>query len=285
MDRIRDNELILDILERALIEDIGEQDITTEAIFSKDIFGIGKIIAKDSGIIAGLEVIENIFLIMDEELKFHPRFKDGSSVNNGDLIAVVAGNIASIVSAERVALNFLQRMSGIATLTSKFVEEVKGTGVKIYDTRKTVPGLRIFDKMAVKLGGGENHRFGLNDMFLIKENHIEAAGSITGAIEACLDFMDDQEQDFKIEVEVKNLDELSEVLNCGGVDIIMLDNFQVDHMIKAVQLINHRVEVEASGGINLENIKDVAATGVNRISIGALTHSPKALDISLLIER
>jgi nicotinate-nucleotide pyrophosphorylase (carboxylating) len=201
------------------------------------------------------------------------------------MVAVVAGSLSSILSAERVALNFLQRMSGIATITSKCTKIIEGTKAKIFDTRKTMPGLRVFDKMAVKIGGGENHRFGLHDMFLIKENHIAAAGGISEAIKLCNEFKNDEDLNCKIEIEVRNLEELNEVLKIGNVDIILLDNFIIDDILRAVELVKNKFELEASGGINLDNLRKVAEIGVDRISMGALTHSVKALDISLLIEK
>jgi nicotinate-nucleotide pyrophosphorylase (carboxylating) len=201
----------------------------------------------------------------------------------GDIAAEVEGKASSILPAERTALNFLQRMSGIATLTNKFVKEISHTKEKILDTRKTVPGLRLLDKEAVKLGGGKNHRIGLFDMYLIKDNHLEIAGSITNAVQECKKFQQKKNSNIKIEVETKNLEEVKEALACD-VDIIMLDNFKTDPMKKAVELINRKCLVEASGNINLDNVKEVAETGVDFISVGALTHSVKALDISLEIE-
>jgi nicotinate-nucleotide pyrophosphorylase (carboxylating) len=283
--KISNDEVIIDILERALFEDIGDMDITTESMVPEDLPGIGKLIAKEDGVIAGLEVAELIFNILDDSLNFHSSVSDGAEVKSGQLIAVVAGSINSILCAERVALNFLQRMSGIATTTSKCVKEIVGTRAKIFDTRKTIPGLRIFDKMAVKIGGGENHRFGLSDMFLIKENHIAAAGGISQAINLCRSFKEEEELDCKIEIEVQNLDELSEVMKTGKIDIILVDNFPIEDIMKAVEIVKHKFEVEASGGITLNNLRRIAETGVDRISMGMLTHSVKALDISLIIEK
>ena len=282
---LKDDRLIYEILDEYLEEDIRDGDITTDAIISEEIPGIGKIIAKEDGIIAGLEAAEILFELVDDDLRFHHTVNDGDWVNNGDLIAVVAGNISSILSAERVVLNFLQRLSGIATTTAKYVKEVEGTKAGVFDTRKTVPGLRIFDKLAVKTGGGQNHRFGLYDMFLIKENHIAAAGGIKNALDLCYEYRQDSGLDCKIEIEVRNLDELNEVLHVQKADIVLLDNFMIDDIKKAVVIIDNRIETEASGGITLQNIRAVALTGVNRISVGALTHSVKALDISLLIEK
>jgi nicotinate-nucleotide pyrophosphorylase (carboxylating) len=282
---LKDNRDIYEMLEEYLEEDIEDGDITTDAVIDEEISGIGKIIAKEDGIIAGLEIAEILFELIDDDLNFHHKFKDGDAVKIGDLIGVVAGNISSILSSERVVLNFLQRMSGIATATAKYVKEINGTCAKIFDTRKTVPGLRLFDKMAVKTGGGENHRFGLFDMFLIKENHIAAAGGIKNALDLCYEYRNDSELDCKIEIEVRNLNELNEALDAQKADIILLDNFNIDDLKKAVEITGHRTETEASGGITLQNVKLVAETGVDRISVGALTHSVHALDISLLIEK
>lgn len=282
---LKDDRDFYQVLEQFLEEDIGECDITTDAIAREEISGIGKIIAKEDGVIAGLEVAEILFELIDEDLNFHHKVQDGDIVKNGDLIGVVAGNISSILSAERVVLNFLQRMSGIATTTAKYVKEIEGTNAEIYDTRKTIPGLRVFDKMAVKIGGGKNHRFGLYDMFLIKENHIESAGGIKKALDLCFEYREDSELDCKIEIEVRNLEELKEVLDSGKADIVLLDNFAVDDIKNAVATVDHRIQTEASGGITLQNLRQVALTGVDRISVGALTHSVHALDISLLIEK
>lgn len=285
MKNLRENHFILNILEQALLEDIGEVDITTDAIISDDLKGIGKIIVKENGIIAGLEVAELIFEIADEGLNFHYRVPDGSYVESGTLVAAVAGNLSSIIIAERIVLNFLQRMSGIATLTSKYVKEVEGTNAKIYDTRKTAPGLRYFDKLAVKIGGGENHRFGLNDMFLIKENHIASVNGVLDALNLCYLYKEDSQLDCKIEVEVRTLEELNQVLESKKADMVLLDNFSLEDISVAVKRVNHQIEVEASGGVTLQNLRQIAETGVDRISVGALTHSVKALDISLLIEK
>jgi nicotinate-nucleotide pyrophosphorylase (carboxylating) len=219
----------------------------------------------------------------DDKIGFKVLILDGEKVKSGDIVAEVEGKASSILTSERTALNFLQRMSGIATLTNKFVEEVNHTKAKILDTRKTVPGLRLLDKEAVRLGGGKNHRIGLFDMFLIKDNHIEIAGSITNAVKACRKFQQNKNPNLKIEVETKNLEEVKEALTCD-VDIIMLDNFGTEMMKKAVAIINGKCLVEASGNINLDNVKEVAETGVDFISVGALTHSVKALDISLEVE-
>ncbi len=281
----KDEEQILEIVRRALIEDIGPGDITTISIIGdKFIEARGEFLVKNDGVIAGINVVWIVFRTVDQNLKFVPLVSDGDEVKSGDIIAVVEGDARSILIAERVALNFLQRMSGIATLTNKFVKAVEGTKAKITDTRKTAPGLRLLDKMAVEFGGGVNHRFGLFDMILIKDNHIAVAGGIDKAIERCLKYVKEKNVDIKIEVEAQSLEDVEKVLRIGGVDRILLDNFSIDDLKKAVNLISGKFEVEASGGITLENVRQVAETGVDYISIGMLTHSPKALDISLEIK-
>jgi len=270
------------IIRNALSEDIGRGDITTTATIPGAVSGQGIFLVKQNGIIAGLELLDTLFKIADPELKFVRYFEDGSPVNHGQVAAGITGNAASMLTLERTALNFLQRMSGIATMTGIFVEKIKHTKAKILDTRKTVPGLRAIDKLAVKLGGGTNHRIGLYDMFLIKDNHIAVAGSITKAVQACKKFKSLKSLQANIEVETTNIEEVKEALNCLP-DFIMLDNFKLDEMTKAVKLINGKCLIEASGGISEDTIKAVAETGVDFISIGALTHSSKALDISLEI--
>lgn len=272
-----------ELIRRALTEDIQTGDITTQAVIPDYVFGKGKFLVKASGVIAGLNIAGKIFEMIDNKIDFKILIPDGEKVKAGDIVAIVEGKASSILTAERTALNFLQRMSGIATLTNNFVEKIKHTKAKILDTRKTVPGLRLLDKEAVKLGGGKNHRIGLFDMFLIKDNHIEIAGSITNAVNACRDFQHKKNLNLKIELETKNLEEVQEALTCN-VDIIMLDNFNTDMMKKAVELIGSKCLVEASGNINIDNVKEVAETGVDFISVGALTHSVKALDISLEVE-
>lgn len=269
-----------DIIQRAFMEDIGPGDITTQATISPDIIGEAKFLAKDKGIIAGLDIVQRVFQLYDASLNFQRFIGDGDKVEYGHIIASVKGKAASILTTERTALNFLQRMSGIATLSNSFKNSIKHTKTKIIDTRKTVPGLRILDKMAVEAGGCRNHRIGLYDMFLIKDNHIAASGSITKAVSACRDFMKANNKSFKIEVEVTNLEETREALDSKA-DIIMLDNFDLDMMLEAVSLIDDQALIEASGGINLDTVRAVAETGVDFISVGALTHSVKALDISL----
>ncbi len=277
-----DKEILQPIIKNALSEDINSGDITTNAIVPISLKGRAEFLVKQDGIIAGFEILQTLFNIFDPFLKFTQNTTDGEKVFNGQVAAVIEGSVASILTVERTALNFLQRMSGIATYTNKFVEKIKHTNAKILDTRKTAPGIRYLDKLAVKIGGGQNHRFGLYDMFLIKDNHIAAAGSITSAVNACRVFQKGNKTDFKIEVETKNLIEVTEALNCK-VDLIMLDNFNLEEMKEGIDLIGGKCITEASGGIDLDTIQQIAETGIDFISIGALTHSVKALDISLNI--
>ncbi|BDQ04203.1 carboxylating nicotinate-nucleotide diphosphorylase [Ignavibacterium sp.] len=279
---MKQSEQIKQIINLALQEDIGSGDITSLATIKKNQIAIGKFLVKDNGVIAGLSIAKLVFRSLDKKIKLKVLIEDGFEVKPGDVVAEVSGNARAILSAERTALNFLQRMSGIATASSIYAKAVSHTKAKVIDTRKTAPGLRMIDKIAVKIGGCDNHRLGLYDMFLIKDNHIEISGSITKAVEACRKFMRKKKKKFLIEVETKNLDEVLEALECKA-DMIMLDNFNIEEMRKAVELINGKCKVEASGGVNLNTIKAIAETGVDYISVGGLTHSVKALDISLEI--
>ena len=269
------------IIEEALLEDLGLGDVTTESIVPPDLIGSAHILVKAEGIVAGLEIASLVFRYVDPEITFRISIPDGTEVSPGSVIASVDGQVASILKGERTALNFLQRMSGIATLTRQFVRDVEGTRAKITDTRKTAPGLRLLDKLAVELGGGVNHRFGLDDMVLIKDNHIATAGGISPAIKRCVSYLNAINVKLAVEVETTNLDEVREALSNSGIHRIMLDNFSIDDMRTAVQLIGGRIEVEASGNVTRSNVRQIAETGVDFISIGALTHSPHALDISL----
>jgi len=268
------------IITRALQEDLGEAgDITTNSVLSEPVQGRGYLISKGEGVLAGIKVAERVFLALDKNLNFQAFFEDGLKVTPGERLALVEGSLQSILTAERTALNFLQRLSGIATLTAKFVEKVKPYPVKIFDTRKTTPGLRLLEKYAVRMGGGFNHRLGLYDAILIKDNHIKAIGGISQAIKnAQLKY-----PDARIEIEIQNLEQLKEALNVGA-DIIMLDNLELPEIKEAVNLVNHRSVIEVSGGVTLDNVAEIARTGVDLISVGALTHSAPALDISLEIE-
>lgn len=269
------------LIELALLEDVGMGDVTTDAIVPEQQIGEAHLVCKQDGVIAGLEVAALVFQHCDASITMSPLVSDGGTVERGDVISTVHGSVAAILRAERTALNFLQRMSGIATLTRKFVDAVAETGARITDTRKTVPALRVLDKWAVRVGGGVNHRFGLDDMFLIKDNHIATAGSITRAVESCLRYASATGITAVIEVETRTLKDVREAIACTGIQRIMLDNFGVGEMQQAVELIAKRVEVEASGGVTLENVRSIAGTGVDYISIGGLTHSVRALDISL----
>ena len=269
------------IVEEALLEDIGMGDVTTDGIVPAGLSGTAELLVKESGVIAGLEVAGLVFRTVDGRISLAPAFADGSFVESGAVAATVQGPLSGILKAERTALNILQRMSGTATLTRRFVDAVKGTGAKITDTRKTTPGLRVLDKLAVRLGGGVNHRFGLDDMVLIKDNHIAAAGGIAPAVSRCLAALRKKNLTVRVEVETRTLEEVREALAQEGIDRIMLDNFPLEEMRKAVGIIKGAVEVEASGNMTLETVRPVAETGVDFISVGALTHSARALDISL----
>ncbi|RQW89132.1 MAG: carboxylating nicotinate-nucleotide diphosphorylase [Geobacter sp.] len=267
------------IIENALLEDIHTGDITTMAVVPEKRRAGARLIAKESMVLAGIDVAARVFALVDPDVVFTARFTDGALLKAGDVIADIAGDAAFLLQAERVALNLLQRMCGIATLTARYRQAVTGTGAKVVDTRKTTPGLRQLEKYAVRIGGGSNHRSGLYDAVLIKENHIAAAGGISVAVERARAFVS---HTMKIEVETETLDQVAEALN-AGVDIIMLDNMDLETMRRAVSLIGGRSLVEASGGVTVETIAEIAATGVDLISVGALTHSARAMDISMLL--
>ena len=266
----------------ALHEDVGRGDITTQAIYSGSELAKAEFVAKEDGIIAGIEVAKRVFSEVDENIRFEPVVEDGARVQRGDIIAKANGPAGSLLTAERTVLNFMQRMSGIATKSRIFADAISHTKAKVLDTRKTIPGHRYTDKWAVKLGGGENHRIGLYDRYLIKENHISVAGSIQVAIQNCVAHRQSNKLSAQIEIEVTSLDELREALKFSDVDYIMLDNMSVELMKEAVAITAGRCKLEASGNVNLETIATIAETGVDFISVGALTHSVKALDISLL---
>lgn len=275
-----DKHTLRKILRTAFEEDIGLGDITTNAFLTGQEMGTAKAIAKSDMVVAGLDVFREAFLCMDERTACHGYASDGRVAKAGEILAEVSGTLRSILTAERVALNFFQRMSGIATLTRQYVDRIAGTRAKILDTRKTVPGLRYFDKYAVRVGGGSNHRFGLYDGVLIKDNHIAAAGGISQALGRVREMIP---HTLKVEIEVRNLDELAEALSAGA-DIIMLDNMSVAEMTKAVCFVDGRVPLEASGNVTLATVRQIAETGVDLISVGSLTHSVSAADISLIIE-
>lgn len=268
------------IVRTALQEDIGLGDVTSMAIIPRDTTMRAELVAKDDFVVAGLDVAAAVFGHLDADVRFEKIFVDGQKVKRGDVLAWLKGSALMLLQGERVALNLLQRMSGIATLTAQFVAAVEGTGAFIVDTRKTAPGLRALDKYAVRAGGGRNHRIGLFDGVLIKENHIAAAGGIGEAIFSARNRLP---HTLKIEVETRDLDEVQQALDAGA-DIIMLDNMTNNDMSRAVALINDRALTEASGGVNLERVREIAETGVNIISVGALTHSVVAADISMLFK-
>jgi nicotinate-nucleotide pyrophosphorylase (carboxylating) len=270
--------IIIDpIIRQALAEDIGTGDITTNSVVPEGRKISGQFIAKQQGVICGLKIVERVFHLLDPEVVLTLYVADGDKVQCGDIIAAVSGPAKAVLTGERVGLNFLQRLSGISTRTRQLVDRVSDTPVKILDTRKTTPGLRILEKYAVRMGGGNNHRTNLSDGLLIKDNHIKAAGSITAAVEAA---KNNAPRTLKIEVEVENLDQVNEALRSGA-DIIMLDNMDLETMRQAVSLINGRALVEASGNMDQKDLLEVARTGVDMISMGGLTHSVQALDISL----
>ena len=243
--------------------------------------GKAQLLCKQDGVLAGVELAQKIFSAVDEQIVFQPILSDGTKVHKGDVAFKVSGEVKSILRAERVVLNFMQRMSGIATHTSKFVEAVEGTKAKILDTRKTTPNLRFFEKWAVRIGGGFNHRFGLYDMIMLKDNHIDYCGGIEKAINRVAEYQNKNNLQLKVEIETRSLEDVIEVLRVGNITRIMFDNFKPEIMSKAVQLVDGRFETEASGGILLENVREFAETGVDFISVGALTHSSPSLDLSL----
>ncbi len=274
---------IKDFIENALREDVGNGDHTSLSTIPESSLGIANVKVKESGTIAGLVLADQILNQVDPTLKVKVLVAEGSQVKPGDIVMTVEGNTRSLLTAERLVLNCMQRMSGIATLTRKYVDELKGTNTKVLDTRKTTPNFRIFEKWAVHLGGGVNHRFGLYDMILIKDNHVDAAGGIENAIERANEYLKQTGKKLKIEIETRSLEEVNRVLKTGKVDRIMLDNFTPALLKEAIELIDKRFETEASGGITIETIRSFAESGVDYISVGALTHSHKSLDISMKI--
>ncbi len=269
------------LLELAFAEDIGDGDHTTLCSIPETATGKARLLIKEEGILAGVEVARTIFNRFDKELKMDVFINDGAQVKPGDVAFLVSGKVQSLLQTERLVLNIMQRMSGIATTTGKYVKLLEGTKTKVLDTRKTTPGMRMLEKQAVKIGGGENHRIGLFDMILLKDNHVDFAGGIENAIRRAQQYLKDKKKQLAIEIEVRNFDELRQVLAVGGVDRIMLDNFTPEQTAEAVRLVNGRVELESSGGITYETIRQYAECGVDYISVGALTHSVKSLDMSL----
>ena len=274
------DQLIDRLIDLAFAEDIGDGDHTTLSCIPADAIGKSKLLIKGDGILAGVEIAKEIFHRFDPELKVTVLIGDGSEVKPGDIAMLVEGRIQSLLQTERLMLNVMQRMSGIATMTHRYVERLKGTKTRILDTRKTTPGMRMLEKEAVKIGGGVNHRIGLFDMILLKDNHVDFAGGIANAINRAKEYCKAKGKDLKIEIEVRNLDELKQVLDNGGVDRIMFDNFTPEQTRKAVEMVGGRYETESSGGITFDTIRDYAECGVDFISVGALTHSVKCLDMS-----
>jgi len=274
------NELEEKLIDLAFAEDIGDGDHTTLCCIPEDAEGAQKLLVKEEGILAGVEVAKRIFRRFDLGLQVEQLLNDGDHVKPGDIAFIVRGSVRSLLQTERLMLNVMQRMSGIATVTARYMKELEGTGCKVLDTRKTTPGMRILEKEAVRIGGGMNHRIGLFDMILLKDNHVDFAGGIKAALDRSHAYLKEKGMNLKIEIEVRNFDELQQALDHGGADRIMLDNFSVADTRKAVEIINHRCEVESSGGITLATIRQYALCGVDFISVGALTHSVKSLDLS-----
>ena len=274
------NELEDRLIDLAFAEDIGDGDHTTLCCISEDAMGKSHLLIKEDGILAGVEVAKRVFARFDPTMQVEVLINDGTRVKKGDIAMIVTGKVRSLLQTERLMLNIMQRMSGIATMTNRYVERLKGTKTHVLDTRKTTPGMRMLEKQAVKIGGGMNHRIGLFDMILLKDNHVDFAGGIRNAITRCHEYLKEKGLDLKIEIEVRNFDELNQVLECGGVNRIMLDNFSTDDTKKAVEIIGGKYETESSGGITYDTIRSYAECGVDFISVGALTHSVKGLDMS-----
>ena len=276
---------IVDEVEDRLIDvacagDIGDGDHTTLFCIPEEAMGKSHLLIKEDGILAGVEVAKRVFARFDPTMKVEVLMGDGTPVKKGDIAMVVTGKVRSLLQTERLMLNIMQRMSGIATMTNRYVKRLEGTKTHVLDTRKTTPGMRMLEKQAVKIGGGMNHRIGLFDMILLKDNHVDFAGGIKNAITRCHEYLKEKNLDLKIELEVRNFDELNQALEQGGINRVMLDNFSVEDTAKAVKIVNGKYEVESSGGITFDTIRDYAECGVDFISVGALTHSVKGLDMS-----
>ena len=278
---MEEKELISDLIKLAFAEDIGDGDHTTLSSIPGTVSGSSKLLIKEEGILAGVDVAREVFRMFDPDLHTEVFIHDGADVKPGDVAFMVSGKVRSILQTERLVLDIMQRMSGIATITRKYVKLLEGTSAKVLDTRKTTPGMRILEKQAVKIGGGVNHRTGLYDMILLKDNHVDFAGGIENALLGAQKYLKEKNKTLKIEIEVRSLSELEEALRVGGVDRIMLDNFTPEKSREAVKIVNGRVALESSGGITFDSIRQYAETGVDYISVGALTHSVKSLDMSL----
>ena len=274
------NELEDRLIDLSFAEDIGDGDHTTLCCIPDTAMGKSHLLIKEDGILAGVEVAKRVFARFDPTMQVEVLINDGAHVKKGDIAMVVTGKVRSLLQTERLMLNIMQRMSGSATMTAKYVERLKGTKTHVLDTRKTTPGMRMLEKQAVKIGGGMNHRIGLFDMILLKDNHIDFAGGIANAINRCHEYLKEKGLDLKIEIEVRNFDELRQAMECGGINRIMLDNFSVEDTKKAVEIVAGKYETESSGGITFDTIRDYAECGVDFISVGALTHSVKGLDMS-----
>ena len=273
-------ELVDRLIDLSFAEDIGDGDHTTLCCIPEDAMGKSKLLIKEDGILAGVEIAKEVFHRFDPTMQVEVLMGDGTKVKKGDVAMIVTGKVRSLLQTERLMLNIMQRMSGIATMTSKYVERLEGTHTCVLDTRKTTPGMRMLEKQAVKIGGGCNHRIGLFDMILLKDNHVDFSGGIANAINRCHDYLKQKGLDLKIEIEVRNFDELKQAMDCGGIDRIMLDNFSVADTKKAVEIVGGKYETESSGGITFDTLRDYAECGVDYISVGALTHSVKGLDMS-----
>ena len=273
-------ELVDRLIDLSFAEDIGDGDHTTLCCIPEDAMGKSKLLIKEDGILAGVAIAKEVFHRFDPTMQVEVLMGDGTKVKKGDVAMIVTGKVRSLLQTERLMLNIMQRMSGIATMTAKYVERLEGTHTRVLDTRKTTPGMRMLEKQAVKIGGGCNHRIGLFDMILLKDNHVDFAGGIANAINRCHEYLKQKGLDLKIEIEVRNFDELKQAMDCGGIDRIMLDNFSVADTKKAVEIVGGKYETESSGGITFDTLRDYAECGVDFISVGALTHSVKGLDMS-----
>ncbi len=268
------------LIDLSFSEDIGDGDHTTLCCIPEDAMGKSKLLIKEEGILAGMRIAKEIFHRFDPTMEVEQFMEDGAHVKPGDVAMIVTGKVRSLLQTERLMLNVMQRMSGIATMTAKYVKRLEGTNTRVLDTRKTTPGMRMLEKEAVKIGGGVNHRIGLFDMILLKDNHVDFAGGIANALDRCAAYQKEKGLNLKVEIECRSFDEIRHVMEHGGADRIMLDNFSVEDTKKAVELIDHRFETESSGGITYDTLRDYAECGVDYISVGALTHSVKGLDMS-----
>lgn len=271
------NDLLIDL---SFSEDIGDGDHTTLCCVPEDAMGQSQLLIKEEGILAGIRIAKEVFHRFDSTMQVEVLIEDGTKVKPGDIAMLVTGKVRSLLQTERLMLNIMQRMSGIATMTARYVKALEGTGTRVLDTRKTTPGMRMLEKEAVKIGGGTNHRIGLFDMILLKDNHVDFCGGIENALNRCAEYQKEKGLCLKVEIEVRTFEEIDRVMKHGGADRIMLDNFSVEDTKKAVEIINHQFEVESSGGITFDTLRDYAECGVDFISVGALTHSVKGLDMS-----